>query len=378
MITVLLFPLAAAQEVNFDEAVRAAVEHGADARIVAAEADRTDAEASSYAAWQGNPELEVERRPDETTVSLTVPLELAGQPVARAGAARRARDAAAIRAEAGRAAVGAAAGATYLDAVRAREQAALASSAEGLAARLRDAAARRLESGEASRVEAALLQSEAARALDVALSLRREADSAIRRLGVLTGQPTSSVAGFPALAEPPAVEPGQAPAVLAAGLDARAALARLTAEKLDRIPDLHLTGGWAFEGEGGPVYGAAIELPLFAPGGSKVRAARAEAEIAEAEAVRKSLDVRAALADARAELAIAERVAAAWDISGLDATLDAAARRYEVGEASLSVFVAERDLALAALGGAIDARWRLERARLALWELAGQLPLEER
>ncbi|MDP2308271.1 MAG: TolC family protein [Pseudomonadota bacterium] len=370
---------ASGQELDFEATVRTAVEHGADAKIVAAEADRSRAEARGYAAWEGNPELDLEHQPGETTLSVTVPVEIAGQPIARASAARRLREAASLRAEAGRAAVGAAAGAGYLDAVRAREQAELAEAAEALAIRLRDAAVRRAQTGDISRVESALLHAEAARALDAALTLQRDAEAARRRLGVLIGQEGApGVGDWPTLREPPSVEPSQLPTLLAAGLEARAALARLTAEKLERVPDIRLRGGWSLEGETGPAYGAAIEIPLFAPGASKVRVARAEADIADARASRETLDAQASLADARAELTIAERVAAAWDIPGLDATLDAAARRYEVGEASLSVFVAERDLALTARRGAIDARWRLERARLALWELAGQLPLEER
>lgn len=379
MLALLFLSTASAQALDFGATVRAAVEHGADARIVSAEADRARAEARGYAAWQGNPEVEVENLPGETTLSVSVPVEIAGQPFVRATAARRSREAASLRADAGRAAVGAAAGASYLDAVRAQEQAALAGAAETMATRLRDAATRRAEIGEISRVESALLQSEAARALDSVLSLQRDAEAALRRLGVLSGQEdTPGIDGWPTLAEPPSVEPGELPTILAAGLEARAALAQLTAEKLDRVPDLHLRGGWSFGEHVGPVYGAAIEIPLFAPGASKVRVARAEADIADARASREALDVRASVADARAELAIAERVASAWDIPGLDAALDGAARRYEVGEASLTTFVAERDLALAALGGAIDARWRLERARLALWELAGQLPMEAR
>jgi len=378
-LALLVFALPArAGELDFTGAVTAAVEQGVDARIVAAEAEQAEAEARTYAAWQGNPTLELEAQPAETLLSLTVPVEIAGQPLVRAGAARTARDASRVRAEAGRAAVGAAAGASYLDAVRAREQAVLAGSAQDLAGRLRDAATRRAATGDISPAEAALLGAEAARALDAALSLRRDADAAARRVGVLVGEEeTPRLAGWPRIAEPPAVAVDQLPTVLAAGLDARAALARLTAEKLDRVPDLQLRGGWVVAGETGPVYGAALELPLFAPGAAKVQGARAEAARADASAERAALDARAALADARAELAIAQEVLAAWDIPGLDTTLDAAARRYEAGEASLATFVAERDLALAARGGAIDARWRLARARLALWELAGQVPTEQ-
>jgi len=374
---VLVLTIAPALALDFGEAVRAAVAQGAAARIVEAEADRAVAEARSEAAWTGNPELELERIPGETTVTIGVPVELAGQVFVRASAARSAVEGAALRAEAGRAAVGAAAGAGYLDAVRARERAELAGTAEALALRVRDAAERRVSAGELSVVDAALIQADAARALDLALTLRREADTTTRRLAVLVGADTATVGDWPRVPDPPTVEPDAVPAVLAAGLEARAALAGLTAERLARVPDLRVVGGWSFEGHPGPIVGAGIELPLFAPGARHVEQAGAEADLAAARADQESLEAGVALADARAELAVAERVAAAWAIPGLEGALEAATRRYEAGELALAAYVAERDLALSALGGAIDARWRVERARLALWELAGRLPVEE-
>jgi outer membrane protein TolC len=376
--------LASAQALDFDAAIRAAVQDGADARIVTAEAERAGAEARAYAAWNGNPQVAVERRPGETNLSVNVPVEIAGQPFVRASAARSQRAAADLRADAGRAAVGAAAGASYLDALRARALAGIAGDAVALADRLRAAAAARHKAGEASSVESALLAAEAARALDDALGARRDAEGASRRLAVLLGRdPDAAVtlADWPRVPDPPAIDPARVAAVTAADLDARAALARLHAEALGRIPTLNVSAGWTFE-EAGPLYGAALEIPLFAPGIARIQAARAEADRAGAQAERTTLDTRAAVDDARAELAIAGQVAAAWAIpeltgDGASPLLAAAARRFEAGETALPQFVAERDLALRALRGAVDARWRLERARLALWELAGRLPVEE-
>ena len=96
----------------------------------------------------------------------------------------------------------------------------------------------------------------------------------------------------------------------------------------------------------------------------------------EAESTLAQLDAGAAWTEARAELEIATRVAAAWQIPGLHDALDAAARRYAAGESALGAYVQERDLALSALEHAVEAQWRLQRARLALWELAGACPVE--
>lgn len=367
--------VAEARELDFDAAVRAALEQGPAARIVAAEADRERAEARAEVAWE-NPAVELGQRPDETEVVVSVPIDVGA--FGRGAVARAEREAAAVRGEAGLAAVAAAAGATYLDAVRAREHAALADEAAALARRLSEGVLLRAAAGELSLSEAALLRAEAARALDAALTLRRDAELAARRLGALLAEEPPTVAGWPRLAEPPAVAVADVPEVVAAGVKARASLARLGAERLGLIPDLSLSAGYVTGGHVGPVYGAAIEIPLFAPGAARVKAAKAASIAASGEAERAAREAEVTLVEARAELRIAEEVASAWDIPGLTTALDAAARRYEAGESSLAAFVAERDLALAALGGAIDARWRVERARLALWELAGKVPTEVR
>ncbi len=365
--------------VRFGDVVRLALSEGAQARIVQAAAEVDVASAREDAAWQGNPELSAEVRPGEATVMVAVPVDLAV--VARSGAAALERDAADLRASAGRAAVAAAAGAAYLDAVRAAQLSALAVDAENVAERLQLVVDARLGAGELGASEHALLRAEAADALDVALSRRRAADAASRRLGVLIGRDSAvQVGDWPDLAVPEALPEAEylarAPAVLAADLEARAALKSLRAAELSRIPALSLTGGWVVDGQVGPVYGAALTLPLFAPGGARVAGARALADGREAESTLAQLDAGAAWTEARAELEIATRVAAAWQIPGLHDALDAAARRYAAGECALGGYVQERDLALSALEHAVEAQWRLQRARLALWELAGACPVE--
>jgi outer membrane protein TolC len=364
----------AAEDLTFPEAVRLALENGAQARIVSATGEAARAEARSSAAYAGNPEVSVERKPGETTLLLAVPIDPTAP--SRAGAARREAEAADVREKAGRAAVASAAGAAYLDALRARDLADVAGDALGLADRLRATGEARFSAGEIGGAEHALLLADAAGALDRALSLRRDADAADRRLGVLVGAPDARTpTAWPALGVPE-IDASRIPSVLAADLDARAALARVTAARLATLPTLAVSGGWVAEGDTGPVYGATLTLPLFSPGVARAAEARATRDRQQATAELATLDAGVALADARDELDIAERVAKAWDIPDLGTALDAAARRYAAGESSVTVFVAERNLALEALQHAIDARWRLQRARLALWELAGEPPAE--
>ena len=364
-----------ARDLRFEDAVRTAIAHGPEARGVHATAESARAWALTAAAWQGNPQLEFERRPDETALTLSVPLEVAGQPAARRRAARLTGAAADLGARAGRASAGIGAGRAYLDAVRARERDALARSALALAERLRDAAARRRDAGEASPGEAALQAAQAAHALTERLTRAQESLAAAVRLAALLGEDEPpTVAGWPAVAEPPEVDPRDMPRVQAAATVAAAAAEQARAARLERIPDVQVRGGWGLHGNEGPIYGVSLSLPVLAPGIAAARAERADAEAALVTAARARLDATASWAAARAELRAAEQVAAAWAIDGLDAALDAAARRYEAGETPLGVYLSERDLALTALSAHIDARWRLERARLDLWELAGQLP----
>lgn len=370
-----LISTAFAADLQFSEAVQLALTEGAQARIVAAEAGGERAGAHADAAWAGNPELSVDVQPLETTVLLSVPIDVAA--LGRGSAVGDAVAAANVRERAGRSAVASAAGAAYLDAMRAGELAGLATDALALADRLKIAADARYAAGEVPRSEHVLLLAEAASALDAALSIRRDAEAARRVLGVLVGTRDAPVAsGWPDLDLPGPIDQARLSVVLAADLEARAALKRLHAARLSLIPALSLSGGWVVSGDAGPVYGASLTLPLFAPGASRLHAARATLDGKDAEASLARLDAEVAVADAGAELDIASRVATAWDIPGLDGAPAAAARRYEAGESSLVAFVGERDLALGALQSAVDARWRLQRARLAIWELAGEVPVE--
>ena len=259
MTLLLHFALARADaaDLSFADAVRRAAGETARSRMVTADADLLKAEARSAAAWT-NPEIGARQEPDQGSVDVLVPLDIGA--IGRGAVVPDAVKAADVRERAGRAAVGAAGGAAWLDARRATDISQLTRASEALSTRLATAAQGRVASGEWS--------------------------------------------------------PDEGASARAAGSAATADLARL--------------------------------------------------------------DASATVLAAQAEIDIAERLAAAWDIPGLDAALTATVRRYDAGELSLPDYLARRDLAVEAEQNAVDARWRLARARLAAWELAGELPTGSR
>lgn len=371
----LLVAVAFGASLGFDEAVRTALVDAPAGAIAEAEARREIAEARAGAAWEGNPAIEGEHRPGETALVLTVPIEAGG--LARAGAVRPAVDAARARRDAGRAAVAAAAGAAWLDARRAWEHAAAWSSVSDRALALSTAGDARLRSGEWSAGEAALLRADAARLLDRALTAGQQARSAARVLAALLGRTEAEELGeWPDLPEPPEVVAAAVPAVLAAGLDARAAVARARAADVARLPNLEVGGGWSFGDTPGAIGVLSLELPLFATRGAPAIAAHADADAAAALRRRAEADAEALLASARDEFDVARRIAAFWSEVDIAAAVDAVDRRFATGEIALHGYLQERDLVVAARTDAIDARWRNLRANLALWELAGRSPVE--
>lgn len=375
VLIVLVARLASAAELSFSEAVRIAADTSPGARMAAAQAATARAEARASAAWE-NPDLSVRHEPDQDAVELSVAVDVAA--VARGGSVREAVAGADLRARASRAAVGVAGGAAWLDARRAEDRAEFAVQSEALAERLALAAEARVAAGEWSGEDGVVVRADAARLLDRALTWQQESANARARLAAILALPEDvSLSAWPIVPLPPSLDPAQLPGVVAADLDARVALSHLRAEQLSRIPVLRLDGGLVVRGAAeGPTYGASLTLPLFAPGAAPVEAARGRSDMASATADATRLDAVATVQAAMSELATAERLAQAWDIPGVTEALTATTRRFDAGEESLPDYLARRDLAVAAGENAIDARWRLARARLAVWELAGQLPSE--
>ena len=368
----LLVTAALAAEMMFEEAVRAAAGSPA-GRITEATAAADRADARGSAAWE-NPTVSAGHQTGQRNLEASVPIGLA--PLARGVSAARTVDAVEIRERMASAVNAAAAGAAWLDARRAADRAEAAVRTQELAERLSLAAQAKVESGEWSVVEGVLAQADAARALDEALAWQQEALGARARLGVLVGAPVDELGPWPEVPVPPRAD--VPPAVLAADLEARAALAERLAARLALLPALEISGGWQWGEQAGPTYGASIEIPLFAPGISASRAAAARADLAEAEAELAGLDATAVRTATDAEIQAAEQLIRAWEIPGLETVLASTIRLYDTGEISITEYQVQRELAISAVGSAIDARWRLGRARLAGWELAGVTPYEER
>jgi outer membrane protein TolC len=163
--------------------------------------------------------------------------------------------------------------------------------------------------------------------------------------------------------------------VIAADLEVRAALARSQSARLERLPEVEVEGGYVFGV--GPSAGISLELPLFAPRLAAVHSAEAETRLAEA--LRQSAQDNAAslLSNAQEELELSRRAAEAWKAVNLEPARLSAQQRFTAGELALPEYLTLRDSVAIHAMEAIDARWRLQRATLALWELTGQIPQEK-
>lgn len=346
------------------------------AALATIEAER--ATARSLAAPSGNPGLELSQDPDERDLSLDVPVDLALP--GRVRAARAAGELADVRAHAVRANVTIEAGEAWLEARAALDRAEVAEHLEATARRAAEAAAARAASGEIGADEAALLRADAAVALGRARDARAESEASLRRLEVVLGVPPSGqseLGPWTPIPDPPTVDPATLPLVLEAEARARQASTEARIAGLERLPELELRGGWVDGDVDGPAFGVRLELPLFAPRAAPHAAARAESDAASANAESERLDGAATLDAATRELAVATELVAAWEGADLGAALDAATRRYEAGEFGPGEALARRAVLSDALDQQIDARLRLERARLRLWALAGQIPWEK-
>lgn len=371
---------ALAAPLSFDDAVREALAHGADARLAVAQQDIGLGDARTVGTLLVNPSVSAERELDRTRVDGRLALPVAGQPIARARAGAALRDAAETQGDADRVRAGLAAGRAYLDAQRSQELAALAADTLQLAERTRDAALKLGSVEEVSDVDAATLQAFAAHAVQDATTAEQDALRARLALEVALGrEPTGEIQadGWPELPPPDGVEPEALPDVRVAAGRAQAARSLHTLALMELVPRPVVTGGFEQDvGRTGAIVGVEVEVPLFAPGFGAAQAARGRRDLAEAQA---DATRRAAAADWTAALAEVERARTAYQasrIEGLRPALEAIARAWESGEYSLTEYVTRRDALVDGLVTAIDTRYRLEIAELALWDLAGQLPPE--
>lgn len=376
----LLAAAALAEPLSFDAAVREALDHGSAAYSADARREVALGEARTTGALLANPTASAERELDRTRIAGRLPIPLAGQPIARARAGAALRDAAEAQGDAERVRAGLAAGRAYLDVERTQQLAVLAADSLRLAERSRDAALKLGSVEEVSEVDAATLQAFAARAVQDATIAEQDALRARLALEVALGrEPTGELraAGWPDLIAPDRVDPAALPDVVVAAERADAARALRTLAVMNLVPQPVVTGGVEQDaGRTGAIVGVEVEVPIFAPGLGSARTARGRADLAEAEA---DAARRGAAADWTAALAEVDAAGTAYEtsrIEGLRPALEAIARAWETGEYSLTEYVTRRDVLVDGLVTAIDTRYRLQVAELALWELAGRLPPE--
>jgi cobalt-zinc-cadmium efflux system outer membrane protein len=380
MLLLLLASLTRAETLSFDQVLDESLARGPAAQLARQQRRLSLAEAEVGAAFT-NPAVSLEQIGAQTELRLTVPLPLSGQPLAARSAASSLREAARRRGDQEQALAVLQTGQIYLEAQRAQARAQLAEDTLALAARRRDAARALLAAQEIGEVDAAAAEAEAAQALSEASLARQDALRSRVALELELGrQPagTLSPEGWPTLPEPEAPAPDQLPAVLISADLARAAAATRTRARMDLLPTPALTAGGQWTGPAlAPVIGVEVPLPLFAPGLARAHAASAEADQAGIIAGWTAQQAQGAWLVAQAELQAAQEAYAATDAQRLRLALTELGEAWASGALALSDYVTRRDALVGGLHAAIDARYRLEVARLELWRLVGQTPGED-
>lgn len=366
--------------VTVGEAVRLGLTQGPLAGAPEAARRAAEGEARAYAATEADPEVQVQSFLHERSVQLVVPIEAPPATLARARSARAQQDAAEVRAQAAQAALGVEIAGMVVRVAEASLVAALMDESEALARRARDRARALAERGEVDRVEAALLEAEAAAALQGALAAGRERRLAAMRLEQHLGLPVVgelTVDGWPVIPAAPRVDPARLPALVAAELDARAALDAEAAARLARLPTVAvgLGPGWDHEtvGLAGTLN---LSLPLYAPSRGASEVAGAEASLAAQRQALLAAEAVALAYGAESARDQAVEVEAAYAQAPLDGAMAAVTSAYAVGELDLGQYLSRRDAVLSAQRAALSARAQRALTELALWELAGQLPPE--
>lgn len=314
----------------------------------------------------------------ETTVSLSMPLELGGKRTARTRVALAEQHGARIDADAARAEAALQVTQAFIALAAAERRLEAAATRQQLAEQAEHAAHARVRAGKVSpideqraavqRIGADVAAGRAARALDLARS----------RLARLAGlaQPFTVAAPWfddSSNASIPDAQ-GVPPQLAAAQAQLDAAGARADVARRARIPDLSVSAGtrrFRDSGDSAAVFAVSVPLPLFDRGTANLSRARAELERAEAGRSAAALEFEDALAGTRVALIDAQAAAASANGPEL-AVAQEAARIARIGYAEgkfpqLDLIEAERQLshtqeaAIDALASLHDARARLAR-----------------
>ena len=318
-------------------------------------------------------------RSSETTVGVSLPLELGGKRSARVAVADAQLGRAGLDAAVARADLRLRVTRTYNDAIAAERRAGNAHEQAGIASEALRAAKVRVAAGRASPIEEQRADVARLNADGAAERADRSALVARANLGLLVDRPTGTLdrAWFERIAAvgpPQPVEAERTLAAAAARADLTVADAQIRLARTQRIPDLTI-GAAARRLEASNdvagVFSLSVPLPLFNNGRAMVDIATAQRQAADARRRLALLDAVQAIAAARAEVANAATTARNATGPTLAAAREAAriARiGYREGKfGQLDLLDAERTLAetrataIDALAAYHDAQARLER-----------------
>ncbi len=325
----------------------------------------------------------------QTTLSLSQPLELAGQRGARARAGRAEVDLALARVRQAQAdfaydlAVAyAAAEFAQLRARRLAEDLARSDEDLGMARALVDAG--REAPLRVAQAEAA----QAAAQADLALA-RVEASMGLAELAGLTGDPVPYTGIQSSLLSRPTALPGQvadivpqSPAVATARAERELADHRVRVEQKRALPSLGVSAGLRkFRGDAATAWvgGVSVSLPLFDRNGGAIAASRAERDAAEVRMTAAGLEAASAWRGALAQsVAVGNRVTATdrGELASQEA-YRLARIAYEAGRAPLAELLATRRALTEAQLRALDARQARVQAEATFARLSGRTPFSE-
>ncbi|CAN5819280.1 TolC family protein [soil metagenome] len=384
------------RRVTLDEALRLFERHSPDLRIAREEAAAARARALSAGAF-ANPGLGVmreqlsdgERDYDETVLSISQTLEIAGQRGLRRDAARRAADAAQARLSAEQLRLGFEVRRAFIQAAAAESRLAAFEQATEVVRQVERSGRARFTEGDISDFARQRLQIERARYEDQLARARLDLTQAGRDLALLVSPDTFLADGLllplhplDSLAVPiPELPPrsvqvsaAERPDVRAAGEEVEAARGRVALAERDRIPDITVGGGYKDQADGfrGGVIELSVPLPLMDRNAGRI--AEAQADLAMAEA-RGALVLRRAEADIRRAWETYQSLVQRIEeidrdlLAGTTGLLDTARFAYAEGEMTLvelldaaEAYRASREMAIDLLALHAIAIYDLERA----------------
>ena len=317
----------------------------------------------------------------ETTVSLSMPLELGGKRGARLRVAQAERDAAGVGARTAQADMTLRVTEAFVILAASERYVGIAKAGYELAERASHAARERVRAGKASPIEeqrADVLRINAEVRVGKAIRAAELARTTVARQTGVSMPFAITASWFEQIERSNAVpSSGAGLAVAAAEAELTAANARVDAARRDRIPDVTVTAGMRRYGESSDraaVLALSVPLPLFNQGTAALTRSRAEYD--RAIAARRTATIEFEQSIAQAEAEVADALAAARAANGpASAAAEEAARIARIGYVEgkfpqIELIDAERALA-ETRQASVDALASVHTARARLARLQG-------